>query len=172
MVCSPVAVLVITGDLISMDPGLRTIEVPPNYTSADFLKGDYWRLRGKLDVPKERFISYPGCGRSADPTLLVGWAGWDHLQQAQALAGHYVAMKDAEGWPRERLVPLLAGLLGLLPWLEQWHNAPDPAYGMGLGEYFRRVVDEEARSLELTLDVIRSWRPPTGLSRRDRRRRG
>jgi hypothetical protein len=33
------------------------IEVPPKYTSADFLKGDYGRLRGKLDVPKERFIS-------------------------------------------------------------------------------------------------------------------
>ena len=29
-----------------------TIPVPPKYTSADFLKGDYWRLRGKLDVPK------------------------------------------------------------------------------------------------------------------------
>ena len=38
------------------------IPVPPKYTSADFL-----RVRrsgvcaGKLDVPKERFISYPYC---------------------------------------------------------------------------------------------------------------
>jgi hypothetical protein len=73
-----------------------------------------------------------------------------------------VAMKDTEGWPAERLIPLLAGLLELLPWLEQWHNAPDPAYGMGLGEYFRRFLDEEARSLELTLDVIRGWKPTAG----------
>ena len=29
-----------------------TIPVPPKYTSADFLKSDYWRLRGKLDVPE------------------------------------------------------------------------------------------------------------------------
>lgn len=149
-----------------------TIEVPPKYTSADFLKGNYWRLRGKLDVPKERFISYPGCGRAADPSLLVGWAGWDHLQQAKALAGHYVAMKDTEGWPRERLVPLLAGLLEVLPWLEQWHNTPDPTYGMGLGEHFRRFVDEEARSSDLTLDAIRSWKPEAGTGPRRKRRRG
>ena len=38
-----------------------TIPVPPKYTSADFLKSDYWRLRGKLDVPKERWVSFPHC---------------------------------------------------------------------------------------------------------------
>ena len=35
------------------------------------------RLRGKLDVPKERFTSVPGGTTDDDPTLLVGWAGWD-----------------------------------------------------------------------------------------------
>ncbi|URN12057.1 BREX-2 system adenine-specific DNA-methyltransferase PglX [Streptomyces radiopugnans] len=35
------------------------IEVPPKYTSADFARASYWSNRGKLDVPKERFISYP-----------------------------------------------------------------------------------------------------------------
>ena len=63
------------------------IPVPPKYKRTDFRKGEYWSLRGKLDVPKERFISYPGCERGADPTPVIGWAGWDHLQQAQALAG-------------------------------------------------------------------------------------
>jgi hypothetical protein len=28
------------------------IDVPPKYTSADFVKASYWRNRGKLDVPK------------------------------------------------------------------------------------------------------------------------
>jgi hypothetical protein len=58
------------------------IPVPPKYASADFAKGSYWRSRGKLDVPKERFISYPGVGREGDDTVLLGWAGWDHLAQA------------------------------------------------------------------------------------------
>ena len=46
----------------------------------------YWRLRGKLDVPKERWISYPHLQTESDPSLVVGWAGWDHLQQATALS--------------------------------------------------------------------------------------
>ena len=63
-----------------------TIAVPPKYTSADFRKNSYWQARGKLDVPKERFILYPDAGRETDPTPLLGWAGWDHAQQSLALS--------------------------------------------------------------------------------------
>lgn len=104
------------------------IPVPPKYKSADFLEQTFWRLRGKLDVPKERFVSYPRCERDADPTLPIAWAGWNHLQQVRALAAYYEQMKN-EGWGPARLVPLLAGILELLPWLEQWHNEVDPTYG-------------------------------------------
>ncbi len=62
------------------------IPVPPKYTNADFRKPSWWQHRGKLDVPKERFILYPDAGRDTDPTLVLGWAGWDHAQQALALA--------------------------------------------------------------------------------------
>ncbi len=58
------------------------IPVPPKYTSADFHKSSYWSHRGKLDVPKERFISYPGAGRATDPTPLLGWAGWNQASGA------------------------------------------------------------------------------------------
>ena len=50
-------------------------------------RGDYWRMRGALDVPKERFVSYPGCERRTDDSLVLGWAGWNHLQQAQGYRG-------------------------------------------------------------------------------------
>jgi len=40
--------------------GIRLdIDVPPKYKREDFARGSYWSQRGKLDVPKERFISYP-----------------------------------------------------------------------------------------------------------------
>ncbi|MDQ1249031.1 MAG: hypothetical protein QG597_3405 [Actinomycetota bacterium] len=42
------------------------ILVPPKYTNKDFRKASYWSARGKLDVPKERFISYPGGELGAD----------------------------------------------------------------------------------------------------------
>jgi hypothetical protein len=145
------------------------VPVPPKYTAADFLEARFWSLRGKLDVPKERFITYPHTEREADPTLVIGWAGWDHLQQAQALAAYYVRLKEQEGWSAERLRPLLAGLLELSPWLKQWHNDLEAAYGIGTGDYFAGFVDEEARALGFTLDDVREWRPPVRNERRRRR---
>ena len=146
------------------------IPVPPKYQSKDFLKVDFWRLRGGLDVPKERWVSYPGCERGADTSLAIAWAGWNHLQQATALAAYYLEMKENEGWEPARLQPLLAGLLELIPWLEQWHNEIDPAYGERMGTYYRGFVNEEARALGFTLDDLRSWKPAVAPARRGRRR--
>lgn len=123
------------------------IPVPPKYRKSDFASGNAWKHRGKLDVPKERFLHLPGAEREADPTPVLAWAGWNHLQLAQALATYYVQAKETEGWPAERLRPLLQGLRELLPWLRQWHDDVDPAYGMGMGEYFAGFVEEEERSL-------------------------
>jgi hypothetical protein len=145
-----------------------SIPVPPKYQSKDFLKADFWRLRGGLDVPKERWVSYPGCERGADPSMVIAWAGWNHLQQATAVAAYYLAAKDSEGWPRERLQPLLAGLLELLPWLEQWHNDVDPVYGERMGNYYRGFVSEEARQLGFTLEDLQRWAPPATATRRGR----
>jgi len=134
------------------------IPVPPKYKSADFVKPSYWSHRGKLDVPKERFISYPAAGRDSDPTELLGWAGWDHAEQALALAG-LVSARIEDGWDTPRLVPLLAGLHELAPWVRQWHNEIDPEYGESVAD----TIDEElaARLAEHHLTVIdlTAWRP-------------
>lgn len=146
------------------------IPVPPKYQSKDFQKADFWRLRGGLDVPKERWVSYPGCERGADGSLPIVWAGWDHLQQATALAGYYLDMKDTEGWPTDRLLPLLAGLLELLPWLKQWHNDLDPNFGERMGDYYDGFVRDEAKALGVTLEALRAWKPAVTAARRGRRR--
>lgn len=146
------------------------IPVPPKYQSKDFQKADFWRLRGGLDVPKERWVSYPGCERGADGSLALSWAGWDPLQQATALAAYYLDMKDSEGWPADRLLPLLAGLLELLPWLKQWHNQLDPNFGERMGDYYDGFVRDEAKALGVTLDALRAWKPAVTAARRGRRR--
>ncbi len=148
------------------------IPVPPKYQSKDFLKSDFWRLRGGLDVAKERWVSYPGCERGADTSLPIAWAGWNHLQQATALAAYYLEMKENEGWEPVRLQPLLAGLLELVPWLEQWHNEIDPAYGERMGTYYRGFVNEEARALGFTLDDLRTWKPAVTGAKRSRKKAG
>jgi hypothetical protein len=136
------------------------VPVPPKYESTDFRKAEYWALRGKLDVPKERFISYPGCESAEDGEPVYGWAGWDHLQRAKALAELYRARKDDESWPKERLMPMLAGLLELMPWLMQWHNDPsDELGGMKPAEQFSLYLDAECAEHGFTHDDLRKWRP-------------
>jgi hypothetical protein len=135
------------------------IPVPPKYATADFVKTDYWRLRGKLDVPKERWINFPHCHTDSDPSPVVGWAGWNHLQQAAALIAYYDARK-AEGWDANRLLPLLAGLDQLLPWIHQWHPEIDKEFGETAGQSYKTLLEQDAHELGLTLDDIRNWTPP------------
>ncbi|MER7164650.1 BREX-2 system adenine-specific DNA-methyltransferase PglX [Micromonospora sp. NPDC000207] len=124
------------------------IPVPAKYTSADFVRPSYWKARGKLDVPKERFISYPEAGRDTDGTELLGWAGWDHVAQAQALATVFQSRKTQEAWPAHRLLPLLAGLAEIEPWLHQWHAEERPEYmDSSPADFFTMFIDNEVRQL-------------------------
>ncbi|WP_067804311.1 BREX-2 system adenine-specific DNA-methyltransferase PglX [Nocardia beijingensis] len=138
-----------------------SIPVPPKYTSTDFLRTSFWQARGKLDVPKERFISY-GSTNVATPEL-YGWAGWDHREQAMAIA-IYLAENSLS---TEEITPFLAGLLELQPWLDQWHNEVDPNYGIAPSAFFsgdRRSMQGEHG---LTDDDLRNWRPqPAARGRR------
>lgn len=143
------------------------IPVPPKYTPADMRPG-VWALRGKLDVPRERFTSFPGVGREADPTLLVGWAGWDHLERAKAVVSYMSDREQLEGWAGERLVPLLAGLRDLLPWLKQWHNDVDPEFGQRMGDVYEGHLREQLARHGLTDEDLAGWAPPE--PRRGRRR--
>lgn len=152
--------------------GHKAIPVPDKYGPKDFLR-HHWSLRGKLDVPKERFVTIPNGNNEDDPTLLCGWAGWNHLQVSQALASLYQRRKDEDAWTNEQLVPLLAGLAERIPWLLQWHNDPNEDFGgMRLGDFFREFVAGEAHRLgvavdfSVAMDALRSWTPSAAPKRR------
>jgi len=146
-----------------------TIPVPPKYTSADFRKNSYWQARGKLDVPKERFILYPDAGRETDPTPLLGWAGWDHAQQSLALS-LIIGEREKDGWGDERLVPLVAGLAELQPWVKQWHGEVDPDYGVSLAAFCQEQLTARAAQVGKTLEELAAWRPaPAARGRRPRK---
>ncbi|MEN3533621.1 BREX-2 system adenine-specific DNA-methyltransferase PglX [Microbispora sp. ZYX-F-249] len=144
----------------SNDPQIKTkrqirdsIPVPPKYTSADFLRGSYWSARGKLDVPKERFISY-GMVNTQTPDL-YGWAGWDHREQAQALATYFTN----HALSTEEITPFLAGLLELQPWLYQWHNEFDIMYSGSPADFFAAYRQQIQGEHGLTDDDLRKWMP-------------
>jgi hypothetical protein len=130
------------------------IPVPPKYGSGDFLKSSYWKLRGKLDVPKERWVVYPGMEGGIDASPVIAWAGWDHAQQAQAITGFYQQATDTWGWEPQKLAPLLAALKDLLPWLHQWHNEIDPEYGDRISTTYQQFYDTERHTLRLTDEDI------------------
>ncbi len=137
------------------------IKVPPKYTSADFLKHSYWSNRGKLDVPKERFISYPGASPEADGSLLLGWAGWNHRDQADALVGLIRSRVETGGWTKDdpRFVPLLAGLREVLPWVHQWYGEYDEEWEGNPAEEFQAALDTGRAERELSEADLVNWRP-------------
>ncbi|MFM9960793.1 MAG: BREX-2 system adenine-specific DNA-methyltransferase PglX, partial [Planctomycetaceae bacterium] len=143
------------------------IPVPTKYDSKDFLDSNLWRLRGKLDVPKERWINFPHCA-GPDGTPVIAWAGYDHLQQAKAISAYYVDIQERLGGRDDpRLIPLLAGMLELLPWLKQWHNDPDATFdGLRMGDYFEGFVNDEAKQLGKTIPEIKAWEPPAKTGRK------
>jgi hypothetical protein len=145
--------------------GLDAIPVPEKYAPKDLLR-HFWSLRGKLDVPKERFVTVPGGQTDEDATPIAGWAGWDHLQISQALAALYQRRRTESGWGNERLVPLVAGLAEHLPWLLQWHNEPSTAHGgQRLGQFFKEFIGGECHRLGISTDDLRGWTPPAAPKR-------
>ncbi|MCB9654434.1 MAG: BREX-2 system adenine-specific DNA-methyltransferase PglX [Deltaproteobacteria bacterium] len=76
------------------------IPVPPEYSqgsrgkSKDFADSRYWTLRGKLDVPKERFIAFTEVPSREGDTTLYGWAGWTPVQRLKAILAIDEGLED------------------------------------------------------------------------------
>ncbi|GAB3141805.1 BREX-2 system adenine-specific DNA-methyltransferase PglX [Marisediminicola antarctica] len=135
------------------------IPVPPKYAPGDFQKTTYWKARGKLDVPKERFIAYPGALLVNDDSPIYGWAGWDHAAQGLALAV-LVGEMAAGGATSAQLTPLLASMVELEPWLEQWYAEIDPAFGQSPAAAISGTLDMQLARHSLTRDDVTRWSPP------------
>lgn len=91
-----------------------TPAVPPAYLPADFLKPSYWRLRGKLDVPRERFIAFSEVPGRGPGQTLYGWAGWTPVQRIRVMLALDEGLEDA-GVPLSERIALLDGAWRLLP---------------------------------------------------------
>ncbi|WP_454257313.1 BREX-2 system adenine-specific DNA-methyltransferase PglX [Pseudoxanthomonas mexicana] len=142
------------------------LPAPPKYTSADFLKPAYWRLRGGLDVPKERCFTVPDPQAPGD--WLYGWAGWNPAQRVRALAGAWIDGEERSGADPAQLLPLLVAVDEELPWVLQWHNAIDPDTDVRPGDYFRDWLAQQLNRHHWTRQTLAEWQPPAA-PRRGRR---
>lgn len=104
------------------DAGERVgaIPIPPTYSqgsrgkSKDFVRDEFWRLRGPLDVHKERFIAFtemPGRGAGE---IIYGWAGWTPAERVRALLVLDEQCEE-EGVPLRDRIALLDSAWRLLP---------------------------------------------------------
>ncbi len=150
-------------------PGTKpVVPVPPKYAPVDFMKTSYWRARGKLDVPKERFIAYPGTARTGDASPVLGWAGWDHAEQGIALA-RLLTDQEALGADAPAVEPLLAGVVELEPWLHQWHSEIDPTFGASPASSVTGLLDQKLAEYGRTRDDVTRWAPPAATRGRQQR---
>jgi hypothetical protein len=134
-------------------------EVPPKYGQGDFLKAEYFRLRGKLDVPKERFIAFTEIpGRSAGETL-YGWAGWTPLERVKALLAMDEECED-QGIQLADRIALLDSAWRLLPDVVR----DDAATGSRLKAELQAILGAEGPSTVL-LDDWKNRFPPPGKAR-------
>ncbi|MFO1429838.1 MAG: BREX-2 system adenine-specific DNA-methyltransferase PglX [Candidatus Competibacteraceae bacterium] len=146
-----------------------TIPAPPKYRQEDFRDGIYWKLRGALDVPKERFVGFPRLGNTRDSSsFMLLWAGYDAKARALALMGYLYGLQQREGMDPTRIAPALAGLDQLLPWVHQWHPEIDDDLGMTTGDYLQGLLDTQLAQHGLTLAEVRAWQPPAPVRRRRR----
>ncbi|MDO9017999.1 MAG: BREX-2 system adenine-specific DNA-methyltransferase PglX [Deltaproteobacteria bacterium] len=131
-----------------------TPAVPPKYASGEYLRSEYWSQRGKLDVPKERFIAFtevPGPG----PTR-YGWAGWTHRTRARTLVDFDEQLEN-DGVPMEDRIGVLHGVWFLLPWV-RWESAE-------AAEEFRAIVQAAVGREGVTEAMLTQWaatHPPGG----------
>ena len=129
----------------------------------------YWRQRGKLDVPKERFISYPMASPDGDDSLLIGWAGWDHREQAHALMTLIDERATRDGWGVDKLTPLIAGLsrgYALGAAVACGRSIPD--YGRSPAQEYDTYLEDQRVKYSLSEGDLRNWSPPVPSRRRRR----
>jgi len=142
--------------------GLRKLQVKGAvFKRKDFSDGTAWKIRGKLNIPRERFIHYAEFDhtlRGADAPETggpwFGWAGWDAAQRAEALT-YLIAQAGRAGWEvRWQQCGLRAALRDLLPELADLPEADRLEFegiarmcdiGLGTACYCRAYQDGVAR---------------------------
>ena len=137
------------------------IEPPPEYSQGSrgkpkhFLRNEYWKLRGKLDVPKERFIAFTEVpGRDGDETL-YGWAGWTPIQRIRVLLSIDEDLED-DSVPLADRIGLLDSAWRLLPDAER----EDAARASRLRAELRSIIGGDGFSKEQLADWKARFPPP------------
>ncbi|MFF9602518.1 BREX-2 system adenine-specific DNA-methyltransferase PglX [Streptomyces sp. NPDC014684] len=134
------------------------IPVPPKFSMLDFRSSSYWSHRGSLDIPRERFLSYP-VDATENGDLLLGWSGWKEMDRVRVLLDLISALDQRPNRTVHQLIPFLAGIQELLPWVRQWEAQQGPTLKHRHGETFQHRLDELRTAYKLSTLDLAAWRP-------------
>lgn len=144
------------------------IPVPPKFASVDFQRASYWSIRRRLDIPRERFISYPDAAAEGDGSLL-GWSGWGDTDRVRVLFDLIAVCRQEPRPSVYRIAPLLAGIQELLPWVRQWGTGSELGPQSDPAGAFQREFDDLRTAFGLSTHDLTSWRPRRPPSKRGAR---
>ncbi|NUN14840.1 MAG: BREX-2 system adenine-specific DNA-methyltransferase PglX [Myxococcales bacterium] len=136
------------------DAGEKVVpQVPPAYVQGDFQRNEYWTLRGKLDVPKERYVALTEVPTQDPSQRLYCWAGMTALQRAKTL-WDLDEMLEEQGFAKEDRLGVLDSAWRLLPDAKK----EDPATAERLRAEMAAVIGNEGIS-ELRMEEWRKKYP-------------
>jgi hypothetical protein len=128
------------------------IPVPPQYQKPDFQKPSYYEVRGKLDVPRERFVAFDDLSPGR-----WGWNGWRDLNRglAQAAVWDLAANDPGEPLPMPTAAdPRRCGAtLGLWQSLDDVRRWSDPGHHAEL----RDLAESACGRSQCPCDVLPAW---------------
>jgi hypothetical protein len=153
-----------TGEDAGLFPPIPEYSQGSRGKSTDFLRPEYWQIRGKLDVPAERFIAFTEIPGRTGAETLYGWAGWTAQQRVKVILAIDEELEDAS-------VPL-ADRIGLLD--SAWRLLPDVARedsgaATRLKAELQALVGPQGPSRELIEDWKKRFPPPTTRAARARK---
>ncbi|MBN2195249.1 MAG: BREX-2 system adenine-specific DNA-methyltransferase PglX [Polyangiaceae bacterium] len=132
---------------------LDSIPLPPKFDRQDFVRPEYFSIRGKLNVPRERFILF---GELSPPRY--GWNGWRDRERALAQVEAYTLAENDPQQPLPlptsddpRRCGVTFGLWESLPDVRRWGDAEEHAE-------LQQLAREACRQQRCPCPIIEAWR--------------
>ena len=129
-----------------------TIEKPPEFKRGDFVRSEFYGIRGKLNVPRERFIAFEDLA-----PVRYGWNGWRDLDRGLA---QVEAFTEAESDPHNPLPPpthddprrcgVTLGLWESLDDVRRWSGAEHHSE-------LEALAQEACRQDSCPCDLVKRW---------------
>lgn len=132
---------------------IDAIPLPPKFDKNDFVKGEFFSIRGKLNVPRERFVLFADLSPNR-----YGWNGWRDRDRAIAQVGAFTLAEDDPMQPAPLPTPdeprrcgVTLGLWESLPDVRRWGNAEDHAE-------LQSLAREACRQQRCPCPVVEAWK--------------